>query len=611
MKLAVSRLGATLLLASLLQACGGGGDGGGNLPGGGSSTRLSVSATNVSVSATPGEVTPVRTVTLNVTNPPAAGLYMEGTYSASGIDTLDFVSNSASQGTLTITFRSPGSLQNGTYPDSIQLRVCTEQPCVTQISGSPANISTSYVVSGTGTSTATIDRGSVQVSADAGEFTGRTETVRITLAPGAPAGIYMQTGHTSNAITQVSYRNVSSTVTDVDIYFRAASLMGGGLYNDTVNITVCYDPTCVRSVQGGPFTVSTSLAVGAAQEPGVTPLTVSSRVALPHNVIDAEFNKPLNRIVMVASYPANALYVYDVATGTETRQLLNRLPTAVSISPDGLRAAVGHDALITVVDLATVGQPGAPAPIVLNVSAVVFDVILDGRGYVHALPLVDQWVQVHTVHIATNTEYFSTGRSLRAGSRGRLHPSGDYIYDANNGVSPDDIEKWDIRGGAAVGMYDSPYHGDYGMCGNLWMHEAGTTIYTACGNTFRSSEVQAQDMVYSGALQLSPSNFYGWRIRSLSQSVAHDEIALIEAEWYHCDIVPGSGPCYEHVAFYESDFLNRLAVYSIAPVTVNNVAYAQRGLFVFHDAIGTNRYLLSRLHGMPNPNAEYYLSVVP
>ena len=118
-------------------------------------------------------------------------------------------------------------------------------------------------------------------------------------------------------------------------------------------------------------------------------------------------------------------------------------------------------------------------------------------------------------------------------------------------------------------------------------------------------------MVYSGALQLSPSNLYGWKIRSLSQSAALTEIALIEYERYRCEIVPGSGPCYEHVAFYESAFLNRLAVYSLGPVTVNNVGYAQRGLFVFHDATGTNKYLLSRLHGMPNPDAEYYLSVVP
>jgi chitinase len=612
MKLAVSRSGAILVLASLLQACGGGGgDGGGNIPGGGSSTRLSVSATSVSVSATPGEATPVRTVTLNVTNPPAAGLYVEGAYSASGIDTLDFVGNSASQGTLTIRFRSPGSLPNGTYPDSIQLRVCTEQPCVTQISGSPANITTSYVVSGNGTSSATLDRNSIQIGADSDDQAIRVETVRLTLSAAPALPVYVQTSHTTNAIQGAVYRTVSSMQTDVDISFRGGQSLGSGTFNDTVTLTVCYDSSCVRQVQGSPFTVSTTMTVGAAAEPGVAPLDVLSRVALPHDVIDAEFSKALNRIVMVGSYPANALHVYDVATGTERQVALNRLPTAVSISPDGLTAAVGHDALITVVDLATVGQPGAPAPIILNVSAVVFDVILDGRGYVHALPRVDQWVAIHSVHIATNTEYLSTGRSLRAGSRGRLHPSGDYIYDANNGLSPDDIEKWDIRAGAAVGMYDSPYHGDYGMCGNLWFNEPGSTIYTACGNTFRSSEVQAQDMVYSGRIELSVLNGVSYLIRAVSQSEALGEIALIEYDYYRCEVAVWTGPCYHHLAFYESAFLNRQAVYSLAPVTVNGTTYAQRGLFVFHDAIGTNKYLLSRLHGTPDPDAEYYLSVVP
>ena len=115
-------------------------------------------------------------------------------------------------------------------------------------------------------------------------------------------------------------------------------------------------------MQGSPFSVSSTFTVGTVPEPGVTPLDVASRVALPHDVIDAEFSKTLNRIVMVGNYPANALYLYDPASGTEQQQALSAIPIAVSISPDGLTAAVGHDATITVVDLTMVGQPGAPAP---------------------------------------------------------------------------------------------------------------------------------------------------------------------------------------------------------------------------------------------------------
>jgi hypothetical protein len=283
----------------------------------------------------------------------------------------------------------------------------------------------------------------------------------------------------------------------------------------------------------------------------------------------------------------------------------------VSISPDGRTAAVGHEASITIVDLMVVGQPGAPAPVILDVGTDAGDFILDGNGYVHALPRLGGWQRIHTVQIATNTEQLSTGTQIHSGAHGRLHPSGDYLYTAASiTIAPADIEKWDVRSGPAAWLYDSPYHGEYGMCGDLWFSEDGISIYTVCGDVFRASEVRAQDMVQSGALQLSPS-VIPFRIRSLSQSDSSNEIVLIEYDYYICDIAPSAGQCYEHLVFYEDDFLDRQAVYGIGPVTINGSPYAQQGLFVFHDAVGTNKYLLSKLKGMPNPDAEYYLSVVP
>lgn len=186
---------------------------------------------------------------------------------------------------------------------------------------------------------------------------------------------------------------------------------------------------------------------------------------------------------------------------------------------------------------------------------------------------------------------------------------GDYLYTADNGLSPSDIAKWDIRAGIAQGLYDSPYHGDYGMCGNVWIKEDGATLYTRCGNTFRSSTVQAQDMTYTGRLTLSSAT-YGYQIESLSQSDAVDEIALVESEFYDCNI-GNSAECYTHLALYESDFLNRTALYAIPPITVQGTAYGQRGLFVFHTADGTGKVMISRLHGMPNPAAEYHLTRIP
>jgi chitinase len=179
------------------------------------------------------------------------------------------------------------------------------------------------------------------------------------------------------------------------------------------------------------------------------------------------------------------------------------------------------------------------------------------------------------------------------------------MYGADNGLSPSDIEKYDISSGVANLAYDSPYHGDYAMCGNLWISENGVHIYTACGNTFRSSSIQNQDMLYNGALQLRSSIYSSNRIVSLSQSAEQQEIMLVEADQY-CETWNSASGCNRYLNLYESLYLNRTATFIIPDMTVNTQSYRQFPMFVFHSADGTKRYLISKLDAMPNPDAEYY-----
>ena len=296
-----------------------------------------------------------------------------------------------------------------------------------------------------------------------------------------------------------------------------------------------------------------------------------------------------------------------MATQTERELVVNKAPMSVSVSPDGSRAAVGHDALVSIVDLAQL-RIGTTTPVILNTSTAAFDIVLDGRGFVHVFPETDQWVKVHSIEIATNTETQSSGNQIYDSEHGRLHPSGNFIYGANNGLSPSDIEKFDLAGGVASYLYDSPYHGDYGMCGDLSFKDDGSTVYTRCGNTFRTSTTKAQDMVYSGKLQLSSAQYYSYWITSLSQTSATKEIALIETD-NSCTFGDPT-LCYSHLALYESDFLNRQSVNSLGLVAVAGTSYAQRGLFVFHSSDGKHRYMISRLLEMPNPATEYYVTVL-
>jgi len=145
----------------------------------------------------------------------------------------------------------------------------------------------------------------------------------------------------------------------------------------------------------------------------------------------------------------------------------------------------------------TIGNAGNEPLDWSSSSAAAYLTLTPGSG---TMPNGGGWSEIRCIELATGTESPSTGLSVNPGTVMRLHPSGDYIYGANNGVSPSDAEKYDIRPGVAAYLYDSPYHGDFAFSGNLWLNEAGTKMFTRSSNVFRLSDVPANDMIYDGQL---------------------------------------------------------------------------------------------------------------
>ena len=608
---AVAMTACGLLLAA---GCGGGGGGSGGddsplPPPASSETTLSVGSRSVSVAADYGDPAPSSAVHLGVTNPPASGLYAGAVLTGDVVAYVDFIARTPTEADLVVNLRSPVDLPVGTSNGTVTVHVCYDDQCAREVRGSPVTIDVSYSVA----SRSAVALATPSVSVTGNMLEGNlpvkaTATVNLTRPPSI--GITFRLNDGSSIVQSVANLGEGPATADLQLTFEPAASVGIGTHTENVVVHACYDADCVREIPGSPLVIATSYVVvsGIRPEEGVTPLAYLSRKLLSHDVVDAEYVRARDAIAMVSSAPTSAFYLYDVATGTERQVPLNRAPTAISVAPDGQTVAVGHDALITHIDLAAL-VAGTASTKLLDVSARVGDLVLDGRGKVHVLPATDQWVDVHSVDVGTNTETRKYG-PLYAGSRGRLHPSGDYMYVANNGLTPSDIEKYDLRSGVATRLYDSPYHGDYAMCGNVWLKEDGATIYTRCGNTFRASTLQSQDMVYGGRLQLSASQFYGYQVDSLSQSDASKEIVLLETDVYECAPYRSNDRCYSHLAVFESDFLNRTSLFSLAPIDVAGHTYMQRGLFVFHSRDGLHRYLISRLDPAPNATQSHYLTVV-
>lgn len=339
-----------------------------------------------------------------------------------------------------------------------------------------------------------------------------------------------------------------------------------GMLNDFAVVT--YDAD--RSPQPTPVAASPSETQG--------PISL-----LDYRVVDAEYSKPLNRIVSISGNP-DRLNIYDPVTRTDTVVALSLTPNAVSIGPKGLFAAVGHDGWISYVDL-TSGTLVKTFP----VSTDVIDVVLAGNGFVYAFPRRDQWEYIRSVEISTESESpKAQSKAIRAGTLAKLHPGGLAMYGANNGLSPDDIERYTFADGPAVVSYDSRYHGDHRMCGNLWISEDGKRIFTACGNVFRASDIRDEDMSYNGALESVE------RIEHLDHSGSTGLVALIPKGGMDTEIQMHN---YEFLGFEESVDLPNF--------TVGGKSYPSHGRFVFFNKDSSAYHVIIQADAKASYIADY------
>jgi len=329
--------------------------------------------------------------------------------------------------------------------------------------------------------------------------------------------------------------------------------------NDETSEVAAFEPDAA-----GTYDIQLTVTDPYGESDTSTHTVLVSRFALERlaaRVVDAAYRKSDDTLVMLGDDAR--VYVYDTASHETQVVTLNLPATTIAISPDGTRAAVGHDGFISHLDLGS-----TPRVIdVLNVSTDVFDIVVTDDAVAHAMPRRDQWENLRTVDLTTGEESLQSGRSVRAGTRIDLHPSGDYVYGANNGLSPSDIEKYDIRTLPVTYLYDSPYHGTYAMCGNLWVAEDGERIFTACGNVFRSSEIRANDMTWNGALPRTG------RVQHLSHH--GNEVVYIDT----ADLGALTIASYDVIQLTGTEAL---------PALVSGTdSFATEGRFVFHKSDGT------------------------
>jgi hypothetical protein len=316
---------------------------------------------------------------------------------------------------------------------------------------------------------------------------------------------------------------------------------------------------------------------------------VENKIFLSTDVVDAEYNKMKDIMVYVSSSPS-AVNIYHCSTGNIDQITLDFTPSCISITPDGETAVAGHDGHISYIDLETHSVTRT-----YSVSCDAIDIVSAPNHWAYVFPRQDQWAEVLCVdlNMPYDNETPSQSWSIYAGTLARMHPSGKYIYGADNGLSPSDVEKYDIQNGALSYMYDSPYHGDYGMGGNLWFSEDGARIFTRGRTVLKTSEVQSLDMLYNGTI---PVDNYS-RIMWLDHSSAKNNLYIIlSGESYYDD---SNKPF-----IFVHNATNLTAKSSIALeqfIVVDNNGngsyYDAEPYFVFSNSTGNKIYVLTKAVG--------------
>jgi hypothetical protein len=135
---------------------------------------------------------------------------------------------------------------------------------------------------------------------------------------------------------------------DADCTFSAVTdtpwiqLVSGNYGSGQTELTYLVRPNLTQASRSG--TISMGNAVLTIQQDGA--VSSSSMNALSFKPVATDYSKTLDKLIFASSNP-NELHIYDPATRNEQFVPLPRAPLSLSVEPNGLYAAVGHDGWIS------------------------------------------------------------------------------------------------------------------------------------------------------------------------------------------------------------------------------------------------------------------------
>ncbi|NAS12990.1 YncE family protein [Poritiphilus flavus] len=355
---------------------------------------------------------------------------------------------------------------------------------------------------------------------------------------------------------------------------------------DAIDLTISLDR---EGLANGSFELTVDFTNGSDRKQltveGVN--YVEETVNLDWNIIDAEFNRQTDAMVMITE--SNELVKYDAATRVFQSTALDLPGNCLSISPDGNQVVVGHKSFISLYNLSNLSEVK-----IIPISTSAFDIVFapNNWAYVFPSPGYGGWVHIHGIDLDSESEEFHTGFLINDGTKGKLHPNGINIYGVQTDVFPPDIEKYSISEGNAEYLYESPYHGDWPIAGDLWISDDGAMLFTKGANVFSSTSNRDTDMQHMGNLYNGGLN--GAHVLALDHSSAANRIYAVFSNTLNFDVPTNRVQVFDSESlWYHSKIL--LPDFLIPDGQGGGSLYESEGHYVFINANGDKCFFLLKI----------------
>jgi len=215
---------------------------------------------------------------------------------------------------------------------------------------------------------------------------------------------------------------------------------------------------------------------------------------LSGNILDSVFLSNKNAVALLSSKPTNKLTLMGTNGSVLSTLDLPAVPSALEVSQDQKKLAISADAKIFLVDVTAVDNPQILET--YDVPAKLGEISMH-KNYIYALEKKEGHINLYSVNIADGN--YTTIESASHGLNPTMivNPVQESLYIMDSGLSPQNIDKFDISSGEAQKLYGSPDDEDQPFCSNMWLFSNGETV-TACGVTLTMDSAESDDMQYHG-----------------------------------------------------------------------------------------------------------------